>query len=47
MENIIEIRGLNKSFGSVHAVQDLSFRVKAGEFFAYLGVNGSGGLAQP
>ena len=42
MENIIEIKGLNKSFGSVHAVQDLSFRVKAGEFFAYLGVNGAG-----
>lgn len=42
MENIIEIRGLNKSFGAVHAVQDLSFRVRRGEFFAYLGVNGAG-----
>ncbi len=42
MENIIEIRGLNKSFGDVHAVADLSFRVKTGELFAFLGVNGAG-----
>lgn len=42
MENIIEIRHLSKSFGSVKAVQDLSFRVKEGELFAFLGVNGAG-----
>ena len=42
MENIIEIERLNKSFGQVHAVQDLSFRVKRGELFAFLGVNGAG-----
>lgn len=42
MENIIEIEHLNKCFGSVKAVQDLSFRVKKGEFFAFLGVNGAG-----
>lgn len=42
MENIIEIDHLYKSFGEVKAVQDLSFRVKEGELFAFLGVNGAG-----
>ena len=42
MENIIEINGLNKRFGDVQAVKDLSFRVKKGELFAFLGVNGAG-----
>lgn len=42
MENIIEITHLNKSYGTVHAVCDLSFRVKRGELFAFLGVNGAG-----
>lgn len=42
MENIIEINHLNKSFKEVHAVNDLSFCVKKGELFAFLGVNGAG-----
>lgn len=42
MENIIEINHLNKSFKEVHAVNDLSFCVKRGELFAFLGVNGAG-----
>lgn len=42
MGNSIEIQNLNKSFGSLKAVQDLSFRVKEGELFAFLGVNGAG-----
>lgn len=42
MEYIIQIDHLSKSFGSVKAVQDLSFRVKEGELFAFLGVNGAG-----
>ena len=42
MKNIIEIKGLNKSFGDVKAVKDLSLRVKEGELFAFLGVNGAG-----
>ncbi len=42
MKNIIEIRHLCKSFGEVRAVQDLSFRVKEGELFAFLGLNGAG-----
>ncbi len=42
MQNIIEIHHLSKSFGDVKAVQDLSFRVKKGELFAFLGINGAG-----
>ena len=42
MENIIEISGLSKSFGEIRAVKNLSFSVKRGELFAFLGVNGAG-----
>ncbi len=40
--NSIEIQHLYKSYGDVKAVQDLSFRVKKGELFAFLGLNGAG-----
>lgn len=42
MDDIIKIEHLNKSFGEVKAVRDLSFKVKRGELFAFLGVNGAG-----
>ena len=42
MDKIIKINNLNKSFGEVKAVQDLSFNVRRGELFAFLGVNGAG-----
>ncbi|MDR0889276.1 MAG: ABC transporter ATP-binding protein [Oscillospiraceae bacterium] len=42
MNNIIEISHLSKAYGDVQAVQDISFRVKEGELFAFLGVNGAG-----
>lgn len=42
MSDIIKIEQLNKCFGDVKAVNDLSFRVKKGELFAFLGVNGAG-----
>lgn len=42
MRDIITIDHLSKHFGEVKAVQDLSFRVKEGELFAFLGVNGAG-----
>lgn len=42
MEKIIEINNLSKSFGEIKAVEDLSFCVKRGELFAFLGVNGAG-----
>ncbi len=42
MDHIIEIEHLCKSFGDIKAVQDLSFIVKKGELFAFLGINGAG-----
>lgn len=42
MEPVIQIEHLCKSFQDVHAVQDLSFEVRRGELFAFLGVNGAG-----
>ena len=40
--DIICIKNLSKSFREVKAVQEISFRVKRGELFAFLGVNGAG-----
>lgn len=40
--DIIQIEHLKKTFGDVKAVNDLSFHVKKGELFAFLGVNGAG-----
>lgn len=42
MKNIIEIENLNKSFKDIKAVKNLSFKVKEGELFAFLGLNGAG-----
>ncbi len=42
MKDIIKIEQLSKSFGDVKAVQNISFHVKEGELFAFLGVNGAG-----
>lgn len=42
MKDVIEIKGLCKSYGEVKAVDNLSFKVKEGELFAFLGVNGAG-----
>ena len=44
MENtdMIRIEHLQKKFGDICAVNDLSFHVKRGELFAFLGVNGAG-----
>jgi multidrug/hemolysin transport system ATP-binding protein len=38
----IEVRDLRKSYGSVHAVQGISFEVATGAVFAFLGTNGAG-----
>ena len=55
-EEIIAVHNLYKSFGSVRAVDGISFSVRAGEVFGFLGPNGAGktttinlltGLARP
>ena len=38
----IDVRGLSRRFGSFEAVKDLSFSVKQGEIFGFLGANGAG-----
>ncbi len=52
----IEVSHLVKAFGAFHAVDDISFSVKRGEIFGFLGANGAGkttamhiltGLSQP
>ena len=42
MKKIIEVNKLVKSYGSVLAVNDISFDVEKGDFFAFLGTNGAG-----
>ena len=39
---VIEVEHLVKAFGSFHAVDDISFSVKKGEIFGFLGANGAG-----
>ena len=41
-DNVIEVSHLVKAFGSFHAVDDISFTVKRGEIFGFLGANGAG-----
>jgi branched-chain amino acid transport system ATP-binding protein len=40
--SVLELRGLTKSFGGVHAVRDVSFSIGKGEFLAMIGPNGAG-----
>ena len=55
-ENAIEVDHLVKAFGTFRAVDDISFHVRRGEIFGFLGANGAGkttamhmltGLSQP
>ena len=39
---MIEVQGLTKRYGPVTAVNDVSFRVEAGEILGFLGPNGAG-----
>ena len=41
-ENALVISHLTKTYGNVRAVDDISFSVKRGSLFAFLGVNGAG-----
>ena len=42
LDNVIEVSHLVKAFGTFHAVDDISFSVKRGEIFGFLGANGAG-----
>ena len=42
MSLAIDVRGLNKSFGDKHVVQDVSIQVEQGRITGFLGPNGSG-----
>jgi ABC-2 type transport system ATP-binding protein len=39
---VIDVQGLNKSFGAKKVVNDLALQVRRGEIFGFLGPNGSG-----
>ncbi len=42
MNNIIEVENLTKKFGKFTAVDSISFEVKEGEIFGFIGANGAG-----
>lgn len=42
MSALIEVSGLDKAFGGVHAVEGLSFSVDAGQIYSVIGPNGAG-----
>ncbi|MEO6668986.1 MAG: ABC transporter ATP-binding protein [Ferruginibacter sp.] len=42
METVIKVERLTKSFGAFVAVDEISFEVKKGEIFGFLGANGAG-----
>ncbi len=41
-DNVIEVEHLVKAFGTFRAVDDISFTVRKGEIFGFLGANGAG-----
>ena len=42
MKNIVEIKHFRMNFGNKTVIRDLSFEVRSGEIFGFLGSNGSG-----
>lgn len=42
MDDIIQVNHLKKHFKEIKAVDDISFRVKRGQLYGFLGVNGAG-----
>ena len=41
-DRALDIDGLTRRYGSLVALQDLSFNVRAGELFGFVGSNGAG-----
>jgi len=42
MEDVIRTESLTKHFGNVHAVESVSLKVRKGEIYGFLGLNGAG-----
>ncbi len=42
MENVIQVEGLSKTYGSIKSVDNISFEVRKGEIFGMVGPNGAG-----
>ena len=42
MNNVVKVSHVARSFGDVHAVEDVSFEIEKGEIFGLLGPNGAG-----
>jgi ABC-2 type transport system ATP-binding protein len=42
VEKVLQIKNLSKNYGSIRAVDNVSFEVKKGEVYGLLGPNGSG-----
>ena len=42
MESIVKVEGVSKHYGSVQALDDVSFEVRPGEIFGLIGPDGAG-----
>lgn len=41
-ETIVEVQGLNKAYGSLQALDDVSFTLQKGKIYGFIGENGAG-----
>ncbi|UCG10853.1 MAG: ATP-binding cassette domain-containing protein, partial [Dehalococcoidia bacterium] len=39
---VLSVEGVSKSFGGIHAIQNVTFEVRAGEVLGLMGPNGAG-----